>query len=366
MGEPRYTVEYDTRLGCYRWQVAPGERLQVPSRPSGGRALRVVALGGGTGLPILLRGLKTALFPPGRTSAPNGNRHGLTAIVTVTDDGGSSGRLRRAYRVLPPGDIRNCLLALSDGESTMAAIFNFRFSDGGELGGHCLGNLILTALNELERDSPAAVARGSEILAVRGRVLPSTVEHLALRAEFADGSSAEGESRIASARHPIRRLSLHPDGARAFPPALEAIAAADVIVIGPGSLYTSLISVLLVEEIAEAIARSRARVVLVMNLMTEPGETDGYTAADHCLAIRRHTPGVPIHAVLLNAAPLPGELLTRYGADGAVPVPAEAEPLRALGCRPVVRDLLGGGPKIRHDPRKLARAILELASEVAA
>ena len=363
MAEPRYTVEYESHLGTYRWQVEPGCRLSPPIQQPLMPALRVVATGGGTGLPILLQGLKATLFPPERLWIPARDRGRLTAIVTVADDGGSSGRLRQAYHLLPPGDIRNCLLALSEGTPAIADLFNFRFRGEGEVAGHCLGNLILAAFSQLEGDFLGAVERGAEILAIRGRTLPSTLDDVTLVAHFADGISVEGESRIAAVRRPIRRVALRPAGARALPQAREAIARADLIVIGPGSLYTSLIPVLLVRELAEAVARSRARVVLVMNLMTEPGETDGYGAPEHLLAIRRHAPQVPIHDVLLNTTPIPADLIERYAAEGAVPVPMDAESVRALGPRPVARDLLGVGPKILHDSLKLARAVLELASE---
>ncbi len=330
------------------------------------RSLRVVALGGGTGLPVLLRGLRSALFPSGGRRVPARARERLTAIVTAADDGGSSGRLRQAYRVIPPGDIRNCLLALSAGDPTLAAIFDFRFNghDGREIGGHSLGNLILTALSRLEHDFVGAVQRANRILGVRGQVFPATLEDVRLRAEFTDGSWAEGESRIAAARRLIRQVRLEPEDARALPQAREAIAAADLIVLGPGSLYTSLIPVLLVQELAEAVAKSGARVALVMNLMTEPGETDGADACDHVLAIRRHAPHVPVHDVLLNVAPIPRHLTERYAAEGAVPIAPDVEGLRALGCRILGRDLLTEGPMIRHDPDKLARAVLELAQEV--
>jgi uncharacterized cofD-like protein len=321
----------------------------------------VVALGGGTGLPVLLRGLKAVLFPGGGRAVTARDHERVTAIVTVADDGGSSGRLRQAYGVLAPGDIRNCLLALSGGDPSLAAIFGYRFDGDGEVAGHSLGNLILTALSALESGFPKAVERANEILATLGRVLPATGDDVTLLAEFADGSTLAGESRIASVGRPIRRVQLRPEGARALPRAREAIAAADVVAIGPGSLYTSLIPILLIEELAEAIAASRARVVLVMNLMTEPAETDGYSAADFVLAIRRHAPRVPIHDVLLNMTPFPGELLDRYAAEGVRPVAASAESLRALGCRPVAGELLGSGPMIRHEPHKLARAVLALA-----
>ncbi len=324
-------------------------------------APRVAAVGGGTGLPIVLRGLKDALFPSaGRGDPP---RDSLTAIVTVADDGGSSGRLRRAYGGLPPGDVRNCLLALAHGDPTLSAIFGFRFNGDGGVGGHSLGNLILTALSHLEKDFCRAVERAGRILAIRGRVFPATVDDVTLRAEFADGTCVAGESRIASACRPIRCVRLRPGGARALPRARRAIERADLIVIGPGSLYTSLLPVLLVRDLADAIERASARVIVVMNLVSEPGETDGYTAADVILALRRHVPRLPVHDVLLNGAPIPTGQIRRYASKGAAPIPPDLGRLGALGCRPVVRDLLGRGAKIRHDPAKLAHALLDLAPE---
>jgi uncharacterized cofD-like protein len=335
----------------------PEPKGAKPGRP------RVVALGGGTGLPVLLRGLKTALFPPGARRAPAHDRERITGVVTVADDGGSSGRLRRAYGVLPPGDIRSCLLALSEGDPALEAIFSYRFNGNGAsgAGGHSLGNLIIAALQLMEGDFRRAVERAGGILKVRGRVLPATLERVTLGARFSDGSRIDGESRIAAARRSIRRVELAPRGARALPEALEAIAAADVVALGPGSLYTSLIPVLLVRGIADAIARSGARVVLVMNLMTEPGETDGCTAADVVVALRRHAPCLPIHDVLLNSAPIPRHRLRRYAAWGSETLSADPEAIGAMGCRPIERDLLGPGPAVRHDPVRLGRAILEAA-----
>jgi uncharacterized cofD-like protein len=342
-------------------QAAPPELGLSGWRPVA-RTVRVVALGGGTGLPVLLSGLKAALFPQG-PSDRLADRDRLTAIVTVADDGGSSGRLRRAYRVLAPGDTRNCLLALAHGDPRLTAMFGFRFDGGGEVAGHSLGNLILAALSRLESDFVRAVERAGEILAVRGRVLPSTLDDVTLAAQLADGSHVDGESRIGAAGQPIERVHLRPRDARALPEACEAIGAADLVVIGPGSLYTSLLPVVLVDGLAAALARSRARVVLVMNLMTEPGETDGYTAADVVWAFRRHVRYFPIHDVLLNNRSIPPDRRRRYAAEGAVPIRPEGGALQALGCRPVERDLLGVGPVIHHDGQKLARAVLELAAE---
>lgn len=326
-------------------------------------APRIVALGGGTGLPALLQGLKASMAA-GSGGGPEG-RERLTAIVTVADDGGSSGRLRRAYGMLPPGDIRNCLLALSADQGTLAALFGYRFNGRGEVAGHSLGNLILAALGQMETRFERAVERAGDILGVSGRVLPATRGAIRLVAEFEDGTRMEGESRIASARRRIRRILLEPR-APALPQALKAIAGADCIVIGPGSLYTSLIPVLLVRGLDEAIAASGARVVLVMNLMTEVGETDSLTARDHLLALRAHAPRVRVHDVVLNGRPIPERLRRRYAAQAAFPLTAEPEGLRALGCQVWVGDLLAEGPKVRHDPRKLARAVLDLAAPLPA
>jgi uncharacterized cofD-like protein len=342
--------------------VSAGPLVQGGARPRAARRdVRVAALGGGTGLPVLLRGLKAALMPAGGTRARARSR--ITAIVTAADDGGSSGRLRGAYRVLPPGDIRNCLLALSDADPTLSALFAHRFAGDGDrgVGGHSLGNLILTALSQIEPDFLSALDRATRLLAVRGRVLPATLGDVHLVAEFDDLTRAAGESRIAAVRRPIRRVRLHPGDVPALPEALDAIAGADVVVLGPGSLYTSIIPVLLVEGVADAIARSAARVVLVMNLMTEPGETDGYGPANFVRAIRCHAPGVTIHDVLVNITPVPDAWISRDADAGARAIPADREALVSLGCRPVERDLLGADPLIRHDPGKLARAVLDLA-----
>ena len=337
------------RIGTVTTMTAP----ESYPRPD----LRVVALGGGTGLPAVLRGLRGPMFGS-RPWDPERDPSRLTAIATVADDGGSSGKLRASYHLPSPGDVRNCLLALAGGDPLMSDVFDFRFDRGGDIGGHSLGNLILTALTELERDFSKAIARGGRMLATRGRVLPSTAENVVLHAELSDGTTIEGESRIAEARCPIRRMRLEPANAAALPEAREALEAADLIVIGPGSLYSSQVAVLLVGELPEAIGRSRARVVLVMNLMTEPGETDGHTGVDHLIALRRHAPAIAIHDVLVNTAPIAPEQLARYAAQGAVPVPPDAELLKALGHSVVEDDLLAAGPVVRHDPVKLARAIL--------
>jgi uncharacterized cofD-like protein len=319
--------------------------------------LRVVALGGGTGLPTVLRGLRALLFDSRPWDADRDQTR-LTALATVADDGGSSGLLRAAYELPSPGDIRNCLVALAGGDPAITDLFDFRFARKGDVADHSLGNLILTALTELEQDFAKAVRRAAEMLTIRGRVLPSTTRNVVLSAELSDGTVIEGESRIAAARSPVRRLRLQPGDATALPEAVDALERADLIVIGPGSLYTSLVAVLLVRGLPEAIARSRARVVLVMNLMTEPGETDGHTGADHVMAIRRHAPTLTIHDVLTNTAPLDPAQIERYASLKAVPVLADAQLLRALGHEVVEGDLLAAGDGVRHDPEKLGRALI--------
>jgi len=343
------------------------DRLRVSTLAPGHRLLsrggRIVALGGGTGLPTLLRGLKEVMFAGAGSRRPERERDRLTAIITTADDGGSSGRLRKAYGAIPPGDLRNCLLALSEGDPRLASLFDFRFGGNGDLGGHNLGNLILTALSEIENDFLGAIEWAGSILDVRGRVLPASLEPLTLRADYEDGTCVDGESRIAAVRRRIEQVSISPPGARALPQALRAIHGADLIVIGPGSLYTSIMPILLIREIAAAIEISGARVVLVLNLMTEPGETDGYSALDFVTAVMHHAPRVRIRDVLINNAPIPVNVLERYTAAGAGAVSIDADPLRFLGCAPVQHDLLEEGGEVRHDPWKLGHAVLDLAEE---
>ena len=310
------------------------------------RGPRVVAIGGGTGLSVLLRGLKEY----------TGN---VTAIVTVTDDGGSSGRLRGELGILPPGDIRNCLVALADAEPLMARLFQHRFSQG-TLAGHSLGNLFISALAELLGDFEQAVYESSKVLAVRGRVLPSTLTPVTLVAEMADGRVVRGETAISSDPERIARLWLEPGGAEPLPAALEAIEAADLIVLGPGSLYTSILPNLLIPGIRDAIRRSPAVKVLVVNAMTQPGETDGFSAADHARAILEAVgPGLFQH-VLVNIQQPPPHLLQRYREQGQEPVRPDREGLRRLGLQVHVARLIAGDDFVRHDSQRLARALLRV------
>ena len=312
---------------------------------------KIVALGGGTGLPLILSGLKLAGL----------SREQLTAIVTVADDGGSSGRLRREDGSPPPGDVRNCLVALAQADPAIVELFRYRFEGEGTLGGHSLGNIILAAYTISERDLAGASERAAALLDARGRVFPATLEDVTLVADLADGRVVIGESSIAAAGSPVRRVRLLPATARALPEAVTAIAEADVVVLSPGSLFTSLIPVLVVPGIASALAASSARVVLVANLMTEPGETDGFSTSDIVRAIQAHAPEATIHDVLVNVAPLPRGPIAHYARAQAVPIPVDGAAIEACGPRVVARRLLAGGRGIRHDPRKLAREILALA-----
>lgn len=309
------------------------------------RGPRIVVIGGGTGLSVLLRGLKQF------TS-------NITAIVSVADDGGSSGRLRGDLGMLPPGDIRNCLVALADKESLMEELLQYRFNCG-ELAGHNLGNLLLAALNEVAGGFHEAVQGLSKVLAIRGRVLPVTLQNVVLGAEFADGTLVYGESSIPLCRKRIKRVFLKPGDCLPLPEALQAIAGADAIVLGPGSLYTSILPNLLVRGIPEAIARSRAVKIYVCNVMTQPGETDGYTASDHLKAILTHA-GPVVDYIVIHQGEIPYRLKLRYRREGAAPVAVDRDELAGLGVQVVGGNLVQEGNVVRHHPDRLARLILEL------
>jgi uncharacterized cofD-like protein len=313
------------------------------------RGLSIVVVGGGTGLATLLRGLKLYTM-------------NLTAIVTVFDDGGSSGRLRRELGILPPGDIRHCLVALADAEPLMTRLFEYRFK-GGALDGHAFGNLFIASLTGVTGDLELAVKEVSKVLKIRGRVLPTTGHDVVLAAEFADGRTIEGESNITAARGKIRRVSLRPAEVYPLPDVLEAINEADLIVVGPGSLYTSVIPNLLVHGIADAIRESQTPCVYICNVMTQPGETDGYSAADHVRAIHAHAGGPLFSYVIVNSQPPTNRaLLDRYAAQGSVPVDPSLAELEALGLSPVDVPLMSEQELLRHDPVRLARAVLQAIS----
>ena len=324
------------------------------------RGLNVVALGGGTGLSTLLRGLKDLVVR--RRDEVADEHHpisGLTAIVTVTDDGGSSGRLRRENRILPPGDIRNCMVALSQDEALLGRLFQYRFHAGRGLVGHNFGNLFLAALTHVTGDFAEAVRVSSKILAIRGQIFPSTVSNVSLVATLADGRRVHGETRITASRTAIKKLALSPRSARPLPKALEAIQEADLILLGPGSLYTSILPNLLIPQIAHAIARSRAPRVYVANLMTQPGETSGYALADHLRAIRQHTPRRVIDWVVANRQPISSDVARRYRAQGSEPVSVNLGDLQKLGYRVVLDNLLEEHGVIRHNPTRLSQLLFE-------
>ena len=323
--------------------------------------MKVVAIGGGTGLSTVLRGLKLHVTEPGRPAQLRPEIRRLTAVVTVTDEGGSSGRLRRDFRILPPGDIRNCLVALAEDEQLLTRLFNYRFSSGHGLRGHNLGNLILTALTHLSHDFALAVRQTSEVLAIRGEIFPATLSDVHLQATRADGKVIRGEGSITKTRVPIRRLHIVPNRCQPLPEALAAIHEADLITFGPGSLYTSLAPNLLVQGIAREIARSRAVKVLVCNLMTQPGESRGYSAADHLRALHQHARRRLFDYIILNTAPLSPALLARYAAERAEPVEVDIGRIRKLGVKPVYANLLIEDRVARHDSRRLAKLLLSLA-----
>jgi len=281
--------------------------------------------------------------------------------VAVTDDGGSSGRLRRDFGVPPPGDIRNCLAALADDTDLMTRLFQFRFAAGEGLTGHSFGNLFLAALTELTGDFPQAIVTAERILSVRGRILPATLASVHLRGHALSGNVYEGESLIGRSKERLDRIELVPAAPAAYPPALEAIRAADLVLLGPGSLYTSILPNLLIPELAAALRATAAPVVLVMNLMTQPGETDDLTGLDHLDALDRHLGAELVRAVLAHDGRIPAARLAPYRAEGARPVAVSRAAFEQRGIRLHVADLLVGGPLVRHDPDRLAAAVVALA-----
>lgn len=322
--------------------------------------MRIVTIGGGTGLSTLLKGLKQYSHVNAQFTLPR-PRLDITAIVTVTDDGGSSGRLRRDFDMLPPGDIRNCMVALAEDEALLTRLFQFRFNGGRGLKGHSFGNLFLTVLTQITGDFTAAVTLSSEVLAIAGRIYPSTNARVALRATLADGSLVEGESRISRSTQPIQRIELQPANCRPLSEAVAAIQNADLITLGPGSLYTSVIPNLLVKSIASAIAGSAATKAYIVNLMSQPGETTGMNATDHLVAIETHAKRRLIDCAVINTSPIAAPARRRYAEHKASPVAADAEEIRGMGIHVVEAPLAASGEKIRHDSQRLADAVLQLA-----
>ena len=316
-------------------------------------ALKIVAIGGGTGLSTLLHGLKRYARSPREVE--------ITAIVTVTDDGGSSGRLRRELNILPPGDIRNCMVALSEDEALLSQLFQYRFARGRGLKGHSFGNLFLTALTNLTGDFAQAVKVSSEILASLGRIYPSTAENVTLEAELENGRIVRGETRISRSRFPIRRIRLSPRVCKPLPETLQAIAQADLITFGPGSLFTSLIPNLLVQGIPEAIRRSRALKAFYVNLMWQPGETMGFRASDHVAAINKHVKQSLLDVAIVNTRTISARQRRKYAAEHVHSVVNDVDRLERMGLEVVTADLLGDSDIVRHDPRVAAEVAVELA-----
>ena len=320
------------------------ERLYRRSKLNKGA--KVVAIGGGTGLSMLLKGIKKYT-------------NNITAVVTVGDDGGSSGRLREELGILPPGDIRNCIAALADDENLITELFQYRFKTGEGLEGHSFGNLFLTALCSITGNMVKAVKESSNVLNIRGVVLPATLDDMKLAAEFEDGTIVHGESNIPEAHKKIKRLFTEPECCKVLPEVIEAIAHADLIILGPGSLFTSVIPNLLVSDIAEAIEQSHAKKIYVCNIMTQPGETDNYSVASHVNAILNHAKGKKIvDAVLVNDS-LPENISEGYAKSGSIPVRLDMENIAPTGIEVVSQKLIEENKKglVRHSSNRVARAV---------
>lgn len=321
------------------------------------RPTRIVAMGGGTGLPMVLRGLA-------RRAAPKLEEPGLdiTAVVAMSDDGGSSGRLRRTRGMLPPGDVRNCLVALAGGkgQSPLNEVFQYRFGGKKGLAGHAVGNLLITALAELKGDFLEAVRLSGQLLGIKGQVLPSTLAPVQLVARMEDSTEVVGESNICRAHGRIQKVLLSPHAPPPVDGLIESLHTADFIVIGPGSLYSSVMPNLLVDGVAQALRETRALKVMVANLMTQPGETDGMDCLDHVRAVIDHV-GPVLDAVLINGTAPSEEAARRYALKGQFPVKVDRRALLSAGVVPVEADLLKDGPRIRHDSRKVTRCLLKMA-----
>jgi uncharacterized cofD-like protein len=314
--------------------------------------LRVVAIGGGTGLSALLQGLK---------------RHAkildITAVVTVSDDGGSSGRLRREFDLLPPGDIRNCMVALSEDSALLSRLFQYRFDVGRGLKGHSFGNLFLMALTRVTGDFPEAVRASSEVLNIAGRIYPATAANVALEATLADGTKVVGETRISRSKSRIKSIRLIPRKAKPLDATLQAIAEADVITLGPGSLFTSVVPNLLVEGIPAAIRESPAVKAYFVNLMWQPGETTNFTASEHVRAIHRHARCKLLDYAVVNIRPIKASLKRRYAREEALPVVNDLDALFKMGIKVMAGNLACNVDVVRHDPVATSDVVIRMAEE---
>jgi uncharacterized cofD-like protein len=316
-------------------------------------------MGGGTGLSTLLRGLRRHVVAPESNPAP-ALIADLAAVVTVTDDGGSSGRLRRGFNMLPPGDLRNCMVALSEEEDLLVKLFSHRFKGGGDLKGHTLGNLFVAALTEITGDFALAIQMASKILSTRGNIYPATTANTTLVAYMDDGSVVRGETRITASKRRIVELTLDPPSPVPLPETLHAIGQADLITVGPGSLYTSLITNLLVGGIAESLAKAQGLRVFVCNMMTEANESLGLTASEHIERIYDHTRTPIFDYAIVNTTAFSPETLARYAAEGAAPIVPDVERIEALGVRCIAGDFASEENVVRHAAGRVTGTLLEL------
>ena len=346
--------------------VAKASELLVGEKIVRERGLRVVAIGGGTGLSTLLKGLKRFVLtaPEMAPTPPNSPMiRDLSAVVTVSDDGGSSGRLRKELNMLPPGDIRNCIVALSEDEALLSKLFRHRFEKGSGLEGHSFGNLFLAALTSLTSDFSEAVRLSSEILLTRGHIYPATTSNIELEALMEDGSRVRGETKITASKGRITELFLVPPDVDPMPQTLHAIAHADLITIGPGSLFTSLIPNLLVQGIAKAIVNSTAAKVFVCNLMTQANESLGLSAADHIRALNAHAHAQIFDYALINRTPVSDEMKANYAREGACQITADLDMIEELRVIPVLGDYLDEAGVARHNTTRVARDLMQLAAQ---
>jgi uncharacterized cofD-like protein len=338
----------------------PQTLTATPNPSVATRPLRVVAMGGGTGLSTLLRGLRRHVTAAGQSVAESPAVSDLAAVVTVTDDGGSSGRLRQDFNMLPPGDLRNCMVALSEEEDLLSRLFTHRFRGGDALKGHNFGNLFVAALTESTGDFAQAVQLSSKILATRGRIYPATTANTTLVAQVEDGELVRGETNITASRKRIVELMLDPPNPSPLPETLEAIERADLITVGPGSLYTSLITNLLVDGIPAALAGARGLRVFICNLMTQANESLGLSAAEHIERIYEHTHAPIFDCALVNTAPFSYETLARYAAEGATPILPDIERIEAMGVKCITGNFASEETVVRHAAVQVTNTLLAL------
>lgn len=343
--------------------MVPQQSTKASESESAARQVRVVAIGGGTGLSTLLKGLKQYVLTPTLAESGGVAISELSGVVTVSDDGGSSGRLRKEFNMLPPGDVRNCIVALSEDEALLSRLFQHRFQKGSGLEGHSFGNLFLAALTSITGDFAEAVRLSSEILLTRGHIYPATMASIELEAEFEDGKRVRGETRITASKGKIRELTLVPADASPLPQTLEAIASADLITIGPGSLFTSLIPNLLVRGIAESIKESNAIKVYICNLMTQANESLGLTASDHICALNRHAHAQLFDYALINRKAASEDMKAKYALEGASQIVADLEAIETLGVCPLLGDYLDEGTVARHATNQVAHDLMTLMAQ---